>query len=187
MLTGIKKVEARSGPPERKRFPITIDVLHRLKDIWLSAPRVPDNNYIMLWAAACVGFFVFLRAGEFTVSAPQAYDPDVHLNLSDLALDSHTNPSVVQLRIKQSKTDLFRQGINIFLGKTDVAGPYVLFRLSSNTSRCAVLILAPYSCCLKEHHLPGVTLSHGYKLPSGEQAWTIPVIMATIFAAERLQ
>ena len=55
------------------------------------------------------------------MSAPQAYDPDVHLNLSDLALDSHINPSVVQLRIKQSKMDPFRQGINIFLGKTDVA------------------------------------------------------------------
>ena len=49
------------------------------------------------------------------MSAPQAYDPDVHLNLSDLALDSHTNPSVVQLRIKQSKTDPFRQGISNLL------------------------------------------------------------------------
>ena len=119
VLTGIKRGDSRSGTPARKWLPITIDVLHRLKDIWLSTPQVPDN--IMLWAAACVGFFVFLRVGEFTMSAPQAYDPDVHLNLSDLALDSQIKPSVVQLRIKQSKTDPFRQGINIFLGKTDVA------------------------------------------------------------------
>ena len=55
------------------------------------------------------------------MSAPQAYDPDLHLNLSDLALNCHINPSVVQLRIKQSKTDPFRQGINIFLGKTNIA------------------------------------------------------------------
>ena len=55
------------------------------------------------------------------MSAPQAYDPDVHLNLSDLALDNHSNPSVIQLRIKQSKTDPFREGIHIFLGKTDGA------------------------------------------------------------------
>ena len=119
VLSGIKRVESRSGPPVKKRLPITIDVLCRLKDVWLSAPLVPDN--IMLWAAACVGFFGFLRVGEFTVSTPRAYDPDVHLNLSDLALDNHSNPSVIQLRIKQSKTDPFREGINIFLGKTDGA------------------------------------------------------------------
>ena len=62
-----------------------------------------------------------LRAGEFTVPSPQGYDPDVHLSLSDMAIDSHTDPSTVRLRIKQSKTDPFRQGVEVFLGRTDTA------------------------------------------------------------------
>ena len=38
-----------------------------------------------------------------------------HLNLSDVALDSHTNPSMARLLIKQSKTDPF---VEIFLGRS---------------------------------------------------------------------
>lgn len=109
VLVGIKRTEAQSGTPTRPRLPI-------LRQIWLTTPLVPNN--VMLWAAACTGFFGFLRAGEFTVPSPEAYDPDVHLNLSDLAVDSHCNPLLVQLRIKQSKTDPFRKGIDIFLGST---------------------------------------------------------------------
>ena len=72
----------------------------------------------MLWAAAYTGFFGFLRAGEFTVPSLQGYDPEVHLNLGDLAIDSHTAPSLIRIRIKQSKTDPFRQGMDIFVGAT---------------------------------------------------------------------
>ena len=78
------------------------------------------------------------QAFEFTMPPADAYDPDVHLNLSDLAVDSHTNHSVIQLAIKQSKTDPFRQGINIFLGKIIVdyitvcsPNPGPLFMLST--------------------------------------------------------
>ena len=91
VLIGIKRTEAQSGSPAKTRLPITINILHRLKDVWLATPLRPDR--IMLWAAACTGFFGILRAGEFTVPTSDAYDPDVHLNLSDLALDSHTNHS----------------------------------------------------------------------------------------------
>lgn len=68
----------------------------------------------MLWAAACTGFFGFLRAGEFTVPSTKGYDPDVHLNLQDLAVDSHSNPTMIRLRIKESKTDTFRKGADVF-------------------------------------------------------------------------
>ena len=73
----------------------------------------------MLWAASCVGFFCFLRAGEFTIPSPQSYDDSVHLSLSDLAVDSHTTPLIKRLRIKQSKTGPLRQGVDIFLGATN--------------------------------------------------------------------
>ena len=85
--------------------------------MWLSPPSHPDS--LMLWAASCVGFFGFLQAGEFTIPSPQSYDSSVHLSLSDLAVDSHTTPSIIRLRIKQSKTDPFRQGVDIFLGATN--------------------------------------------------------------------
>ncbi len=42
----------------------------------------------------------------------------MHLNLGDLALDNHTKPSLIRLKIKQSKTDPLRQGAKIFLGAT---------------------------------------------------------------------
>lgn len=119
VLTGIKRVEARSGDLPRTRLPITMGIMKRLKDVWTATPLQPDH--IMFWAAACTGFFGFLRAGEFTVPSPEAYDPDVHLNLSDVAIDSHSDPSIVRLQIKQSKTDPFRQGVDIFLGRTGSA------------------------------------------------------------------
>ena len=117
VLTGIKQFESRSTTRTDPRLPITIQVLRSLKLVWLSPPSHPDS--LMLWAASCVGFFGFLRAGEFTIPSPQSYDSSVHLSLSDLAVDSHTTPSIIRLRIKQSKTDPFRQGVDIFLGATN--------------------------------------------------------------------
>ena len=116
VLAGAKRAEAQVGSVSRTRLPITIDIMESLQRVWLGEPQNPDR--IMLWAAACAGFFGFLRAREFTVPSAEAYDPSVHLNLSDLALDNHSNPTMVQLRIKQSKTDPFRQGVNVYLGKT---------------------------------------------------------------------
>lgn len=85
-----------------------------MKQVWLSPLVKADDR--MLWAAACTGFFGFLRAGEFTVPSKQAYDPEVHLNLADMAIDSHEHPSLIRLLIKQSKTDPFREGVEVFLG-----------------------------------------------------------------------
>ena len=64
----------------------------------------------MLWIAECVEFFRFLHVGEFTVPSPSGYDKETHLNLYNLAIDSRSNPSLIRVRIKQSKTDLFRKG-----------------------------------------------------------------------------
>ena len=117
VLSGVKRVEAHTGAAPRKRLPITLDIMQHLQRMWVGDN--PHEAGTMLWAAACTGFFGFLRAGEFTVPSPAMYDPEIHLNLGDLALDSHSNPSVVRITIKQSQTDPFRQGVHIFLGTTE--------------------------------------------------------------------
>ena len=58
--------------------------------------------------------------GEFTTPSQQAYNPEVHLSVGDIAIESYTNPSMICLRIKQSKTDPFRQGVDIYMGRTEV-------------------------------------------------------------------
>ena len=59
------------------------------------------------------------------------FDPSVHLGVGDVALDNPREPSMVQVRIKQSKTDPFRRGINLYVGRT-------------GSSLCPVLALLGY-------------------------------------------
>jgi len=73
----------------------------------------------MLWAACCLGFFGFLRAGEFTIQKAQDFDPSLSLCPHDVSVDSHANPSMVRIHLKRSKTDPFRHGVDIFVGRTD--------------------------------------------------------------------
>ena len=63
-----------------------------------------------------MGVFSFLRVGEFTVKNAADFDPSSSLRLEDIAVDQHENSSVIRNRLKQSKTDLFRHGVDIFLG-----------------------------------------------------------------------
>ena len=66
----------------------------------------------------CSAFFGFLRCGEFTVPSQSEYDPSTHLSLDDIAIDSADSPSLIQVSIKQSKTDPFHKGVQLFLAKT---------------------------------------------------------------------
>ena len=46
------------------------------------------------------------------------YDADAHLNFEDIAIDSLEKPMIMQVRIKASKTDPFRKGVELYLGRT---------------------------------------------------------------------
>ena len=74
-----------------------------------------DSDHVMLWAACCLGFFGFLRAGEFTVNS--SFNPAVHLSLGDIQADSLVNPTCFKVHIKCSKTDPFRKGCDIYVGR----------------------------------------------------------------------
>ena len=98
-------------------MPITQAILHTLKDQWAAA-AVADKDFIMLWAACCLGFFGFMRAGEFTVTQVSKFDPPASLCLGNVTVDDHQVPSLVRVQLKQSKTDPFRRGVSIYLGRT---------------------------------------------------------------------
>ena len=74
----------------------------------------------MLWAAVCTCyFFIFLGSGEVVVPSDSDYDSSTHLSFGDVRVDSVDFPQYVEVRIKASKTDPFRQGVSVFLGWTD--------------------------------------------------------------------
>ena len=72
----------------------------------------------MLRAAAALCFFGFLRAGEVVAPSDSGFDPSWHLGVADVSVDDHAHPMYVAVRIKASKTDPFRQGVTIYLGRT---------------------------------------------------------------------
>ena len=82
-----------------------------------SCPTVSYHR-IMLWAACYTGFFNFLHSGEFT--CPPSAATSVHvLSVSDVAEDSHSNPSFASVYLRHSKTDIYGVGMTIFLGWVD--------------------------------------------------------------------
>ena len=117
VIKGAKREYVKRNPDKRERLPITPDLLCRMKDIWSREAEKFDN--VMIWAACCLCYFGFLRSGEVTVPADTGYDKDVHLNMADISVDSIKDPSVVRVRIKASKTDQFRKGVDIFVGRTN--------------------------------------------------------------------
>jgi hypothetical protein len=46
------------------------------------------------------------------------FDRGVHLCVGDIAIDDPAQPSMLRVAIKQSKTDLFRKGVNLIVGRT---------------------------------------------------------------------
>ena len=116
VLRGIKKRQAVHHPT-RVRLPITIHIMKNIKD---ALSREPDSyNNTMLWAACCMAFFGFMRVGEFTIPAKGSYEKTTHLSPADISVDKRDNPRLPRVTIKQSKTDPYHQGVNIFLGTTD--------------------------------------------------------------------
>ena len=100
----------------RTRLPITPKILLDMQQVWSKTPT--DWNNIMIWAACCMCFYGFLRSGEVTVPSTAGYDPGAHLSHGDVAIDDPARTSLVQIRIKASKTDPFRKGVMVYVGKT---------------------------------------------------------------------
>ena len=136
-LKGIKMQQAKNVDSRAKsRLPITPSLLCSLRCFWEKDRHDPDN--IMLWAACCTCFFGFLRSGEVTVPSWKAYDAQCHLSTGDVMLVG-SPPRAIEVAIKASKTDPFRKGVKVFLGRTDnhlcpVAAVAAYMAVRGNTS-----------------------------------------------------
>ncbi len=116
VLHGVKRVQALEQAPP-KRQPITIELLDKLRGVWLAG--TPTWNEQMLWAASSLCFFGFFRSGELTVPSDHRFDQSCHLSTADITLDSYRNPTMLKIRLKASKTDPFRVGVDVFVGRTN--------------------------------------------------------------------
>jgi len=85
----------------------------------------------MMWAICCTVSFGSLCCSDFTISSQQTCDLTVHLLIEDLAIDSTTTPSVVKLTIRQSETNPFCKGADLYLGKKEA-------------DLCPILAILPY-------------------------------------------
>ena len=107
---GVRRQQPAHMRPQR--LPITPTILRTLFNSWSRTPIT--YNKVMLWAACCLGYFAFLRSGEFT-SSPSS---TCTLEPSDIAVDNRSNPTYITVRLRRSKTDQFGRGTTIFVGRT---------------------------------------------------------------------
>ena len=70
---------------------------------------------VMMWAACCLGYFAFLRAGEFTLQTNSHYNSEIHLLP---AVDSHQEPTLMRIHLKRSKMDQMRMGVDLYVDCT---------------------------------------------------------------------
>ena len=112
-LRGLRR--DRVSRPTHTRLPITSDILWKVYELWSN--QAQDFDRTMLWAAFCLGYFGFMRSGEFTCPSQAAYSPDM-LSHGDVSIDSHSCPTYMTVYPKRSKNDPFGAGTTLYLGAT---------------------------------------------------------------------
>ena len=109
ILKGIKR---SSSSQQRTRRPITIHILSQISSL-LRPTFSEELDTVMLWAAFTLAFFGFLRVSEFTYSSAKTF-----LAVRDVTfIPNIATPTSIQVHIKQSKTDPFRQGTTLVIAK----------------------------------------------------------------------
>ena len=173
VLRGIKRTQ---GDTSSLRLPVTDDIMMVIfRALDLSLP-----DHCMFWAACNLAYFGFLRSAEFTVPNLASFSPSIHLGLADVAIDSMSSPSCLRLRIKASKTDSFRKGCFLHIGRGefplcairsllayltlrgDAPGPLFLFRDRRPLSRA---LLTSWLCdILSSAGIQGNFSSHSFRI-----------------------
>ena len=111
VLKGIRRKKPRAGDA---RLPITPLILKAILGVVKEDPHSFIN--MTMWAACCLGYFAWLRSGEFTCD--HNFDPNQHLTDQDIAVDDYSNPTLISVHLKKSKTDQEGVGVTLFMGRT---------------------------------------------------------------------
>ena len=163
-LKGIQRSQATSHPP-RQRLPVTLQLL---QNIYRHLSQQPHHyNNILTWAACCLAFFGFLRVSEFTVPSDTQYDKDCHLSVDDISLDSRDKPQLIRVTLKQSKTDPFRRGVDLYLGAT-------------GATTCPVKAILPYLALHGHHKGPLFILEDGKYLTRQRLNFLLNTLLTTL-------
>ena len=100
----------------RVHLPTTPPILRQIRALWSS--QACDFDTVMFWAACCTAFFGVFRLGEITAPTAADHTGGHCVSVGDVAIDNPINPTIVKVHLSHSKTDQFRQGVDIYLGKT---------------------------------------------------------------------
>ena len=119
VLRGIKMRKASEGEASnsRPRLPVTPEALRKIKAVW--EQEGINHDRIMLWTAFTLCFFAFMRSGEICCAGGGSFDPTRDLTPQDVTVDCITNPQMLRVHLKHSKTDPFREGTDIFVARTN--------------------------------------------------------------------
>lgn len=173
VLRGIKRSQ---GVVKRERLPIT----DQLMMVIVKSLDLHNFDHCMFWAACSLAYFGFLRASEFTVPSSSKFSPSVHLQAKDLAVDASLDPTCLQVFIKASKTDPFRNGATLHIGKGSPPlcalqavlaylsrrgnAPGPLFRLQSGEPLSRPLLNKWLSTIMETAGIPGKFSSHSFRI-----------------------
>ena len=113
ILRGIKRSQ---GVNSRARRPITLPILNLFYHL-LNVKYTINEDSLMVWAAMTLAFFGFLRIGELTCDSH--FNPKRHLTISDLVFMPKSSPKYMLVQLKVSKTDPFRKGQTIVIGRAN--------------------------------------------------------------------
>ena len=113
ILRGIKRSQ---GVNSKARRPITMHMVNLFYHL-LNVKYTTNKDSLMVWAAMTLAFFAFLRIGELTCDSH--FNPEHHLTISDLVFMPKSSPKYMLVRLKVSKTDPFRKGQTIVIGRAN--------------------------------------------------------------------
>ena len=143
---GIKR-DRLGTTPASVRLPVTPPLLRQLRQ-YLDATAHKER--VAMWAICCMAFFGCFRLGELLLESPNSFDQQYHLTWIHVAVDSQTDPRMLHIDLKQSKTDQFHRGADIVVGRTGtnlcpvaaVLGPRTrrLFPRLTSASHCENLL-----------------------------------------------
>ena len=113
LCKGIRRHQGTSSS-RAVRKPITTQILLDLQQSLSQNHSLPSRDKKLLWAAITLGFYGFLRGGEFTTQHLRCYEKGRHLLRRDIIMSKNH----FSLLIKGSKTDPFGTTAKIVVAAT---------------------------------------------------------------------